>query len=127
MFDRRSLHAICILLVTFGLFWPAGAMANFTDPTRPPMAPAGESHQLSPATIHHRWALSSTVISANRRAAVINGSAVTVGQDIDGARLVKVLPHAAILRRGSRKFTIRLSPGGVKVPARAAGEEKRMK
>lgn len=73
------------------------------DPTRPDFA--------SPAKTAHAtagWQLNSTLISAHRRLAMINGKTVGVGDRVDGATVIAIRAGAVRLRRSGRQFTIHL-------------------
>lgn len=125
MFERRLLQIFCCLAIASGVFLAPAARADFRDPTRPPTARSGKIHHRSHAVGRSRWTLTSTVVSPGRRLAVVNGTTMKVGQYLNGARLVEIFPHAVMLRRGSREFTLRFSSGRVKASVAGTEKEKR--
>ncbi len=84
---------------------PLAALAA-GDPTRPPglRAPAGGG---APAA-RPRWQLNATLISPERRSAMINGRTVVVGDRINGARVLAIQPAMVRLRGKRGEFNIYL-------------------
>lgn len=74
----------------------AAAAERLSDPTRPTTRGGGEVGQRENAA--SRWQLQSILIAEGRRTAVINDTMVGVGDNINGARVVEILPHAVHLR-----------------------------
>jgi hypothetical protein len=54
--------------------------------------------------------LQSTLVSAERRFAVINGQKLAVGQHIDGAQIVAIGTYEVVLNRAGRESVLRLLP-----------------
>jgi MSHA biogenesis protein MshK len=111
--------------------------AAMEDPTRPPSlsggkAVAGVRHKPRP-----RWRLSSTLISPQRRSAVIDGRVVVRGDRINGATVISIESGAVRLRAKGREFTLlllekeikslsRVQTSALNAPvAKTAGVEKR--
>lgn len=121
MFNRALL-----LLGLLVLVMPVRAAMD--DPTRPPSLGAAKS---VPSTGKHqrpRWLLSSTLIAAERRSAVIDGRVVVRGDRINGATVVSIEPGSVRLRARGKEFTLlmlkknikslsRVQTSAVKVPA----------
>ena len=106
MFRRQ----VTILLIggLFALLIPVARIdaASLPDPTRPPQrfnAPADSS----PA-VADNWQLGSILIAPQRRVAVINGRALIVGDQVNGAKVVAIEPGLVRLRRGSRVIMLDL-------------------
>lgn len=88
------------------------AQAQMADPTRPPpeallLSAPGEA--AAPAGPQLQSVLVSTR-PGGRRVAVIDGQTVRLGGQFDGAVLVKLNDHEAVLRRGAALQTLRLYP-----------------
>lgn len=82
------------------------AMAvSLEDPTRPPGATVIRAGK---TVTKPSWVLSSTLISPERRSAIINGKQVTLGDRVNGARVVEIEPAAVKLRNRGGEFSIRL-------------------
>jgi len=100
---------ISLMMATGGT---ARAMNSTDDPTRPPDArPIPQNVTKSQAhKSRHGWWLSSILISAQRRSAIIDNVVVTLGDRIHGARVVaiendRVRLHGA---RGYRTLKLRV-------------------
>lgn len=105
-----------VCLVGLALSAPAFGQAPLADPTRP--AFLGGGVKASRDTKAAAWTLTSTLISPERRVAVINHRVVQVGQTVDGAKLVAVEPGKALLRRGNKNIQLTLAAGAVKRKAK---------
>lgn len=129
---RKSMTRVCgFLLLTAAAWIVAVSLAAAGDPTRPPSyAPAPEravkAVDLKPLE-SLSLSLNSVFFSAERRAAVINGKMLTVGQSIDNAKLVDIQPYGVTLKYGSQKIHLRLSENAVVSPAGERKDQKRMK
>ncbi|HET7306369.1 MAG TPA: hypothetical protein VFK24_00920 [Gammaproteobacteria bacterium] len=87
------------------------------DPTRPDYSSTARTVHAAP-----RWQLNSTLISAHRRLAMINGKTVGVGERVDGATVVSIEPGAVRLRRGGHQFTIHLIADTIKTHRAATAD-----
>ena len=105
--------AACCMLAS--AFIPVRA-ADLPDPTRPPssiFAPvAGPAEDLSSG-------LHSIIISDIRRAAIIDGKTVELGEEHGGARLVEVNEGGVVLQRAQSRQVLSLFPG-VKITRKKA-------
>lgn len=105
--------AACCMLAS--AFIPVHA-ADLPDPTRPPssiFAPvAGPAEDLSSG-------LHSIIISDIRRAAIIDGKTVELGEEHGGARLVEVNEGGVVLQRAQSRQVLSLFPG-VKITRKEA-------
>ena len=63
-----------------------GDVTSLPDPTQPPQMSAAPA--TSSQVFKHK--LSSIIFSAQRRVAVVNGKVVAEGEEIDGARVLKI-------------------------------------
>jgi len=79
------------------------------DPLQPPTRNA-ERTELDTS----RWTLSSTLVAAGRRVAIINGRSVQPGDRVDGASVVAVTRKGARLRAGGRIFELRPATRAIK-------------
>ncbi|WP_097462370.1 hypothetical protein [Mangrovitalea sediminis] len=82
MFDRQQLAAWMLVLFT-----GSAIAAGLKDPTRPPDYQAHpQAHQKAASAFR----LESILFGPSRRVAVINGTAVSPGERIDGARVMRI-------------------------------------
>lgn len=95
------------LLATVLLTHGAGAETALPDPTRPSgqsaIAPAAQEAGPAPR-------LESTLISPQRRLAVIDGRMVRPGDRVGDARVLDIQPDRVTLRRADRTVHLRLLP-----------------
>jgi MSHA biogenesis protein MshK len=96
-----------VLLAGLGLGSQAvQAQSGLADPTRPA---TGGAPALAPVD-EGAFALQSTLISPARRVAVINGRSYTVGDRVNGARILAIEPYAVQLDEADGRRTLRLLP-----------------
>ena len=109
------------LVLTLALLGAAAPVLGqaLVDPTRPtaidepePVAKRAESGP--------RWRLQSTLVSAERRLAIINGRSVGPGDRVDGAIVRDVRPDGATLEVDGRRIELRLL-GAVDIKREAGG------
>jgi hypothetical protein len=114
---RGLIACTMVLLFSWASSCPAAGAELLNDPTRPPVATAGEAPREvgKPLT----WRLTSTIIGPRHQVAVINGRAVRAGETIDGAVLVGVAPGGALLQHGDRRIHLKLNTPTVKQTANA--------
>lgn len=113
--NRFKLIAIAVLLC--GAVMPLQAELN--DPTRPPSV--GKVTASSGSTKRAkgpRWVLSSTLVSPQRRSAVINDRVVAKGDKVDGALVLAIEPNKVRLRARGRELTLVMLNTDLKRPAR---------
>ena len=108
---RGWIAAALLLAASLGVH----ADAALKDPTRPPTI---QSAGRAVATRAAFWRLTSTLISPERRIAVINRRIVEAGQRVGGALVVWIGPGRVRLRlrHNDREFMLRLLPRDVKTP-----------
>ncbi len=120
MSDTNGIQTGRIVVLVLASLLISGVVpaAPLDDPTRPPVAqqPA-KAHKAVHKPI--RWTLNSTLVSVQRRAAVINDRVVGVGEKINGARVVEILPMAVRLRHNGRELTLVLLKKNIKRPSRS--------
>lgn len=104
-----------ILAGFIGALWFASAAADMTDPTRPGGAPVASA----PAR-----GLQSTIVSAERKLAVIDGKRVGIGDKIGNASVVEIGPYHVVLKRGMERSTLRLQPYTIKQNNRLPDDER---
>ncbi len=101
------------MIVTVMLLLAMPLQAALEDPTRPPSVTTTAS--ASPQKIQRpRWVLTSTLISAQRRTAVINDIVVSRGDRINGAKVINIQPSTVRLRIGGRKITLMMLKKNIK-------------
>ena len=83
-------------------------LANLPDPTRPSTAAGASRGHTSAADKIARLRLESTLVSGDRRLAIINGEILAVGDIISGARIKVISPYLVILEHEGRLVTLRL-------------------
>ena len=102
--SRLSLRAGWMLLLSM---LPLAARA-LPDPTQPPGGLATASGQVAGAEEH---GLQSVIIAPGRRAAIINGHTVELGEKYGDARLVEVSERGVVLRGKQGLRIMQLFPG----------------
>jgi len=93
--------------------------AALKDPTRPPNVTTMAS--VSPQKIQKpSWILTSTLISAQRRTAVINDTVVSHGDRINGAKVINIQPSAVQLHVNGRDIMLMMLKKNIKSLSPAA-------
>lgn len=115
-FRRAGLCAALLCMAAL-----AGAQdewANVPDPTRPApwKADKAEGDQRSQ---EDRLSLDSTIVSDERRLAIINGKTVPVGGTINGSKIVNITPFKVELEQNGRIVTLLLVNDKVTKPGAA--------
>lgn len=95
--STRSEFYFCMLTLC-AVFYATSGMA-LTDPTRP--------GQYSPAPTAAQFQLDSVLIGQSRKVAVINGVAVSVGDLIQGAKVVSINTQKVTLSRNGKSIVIK--------------------
>ena len=119
---RGNAQALCLVL----LFASAQTLAQgiTSDPTRPPSGAGTEASEAeAPADSGGGMTLQSVMISPTRKAAIINGQMVKLGDKYGDAVLVKVSENEVVLRSGGANQVLKLHPGIEKREHPAAGEK----
>jgi len=109
---KRTLLFTLLLLLPFSV-----AAAGLQDPTRPPQTIAMSRSTAVKAVSAPVYSLSSTLISAQRRLAVINGVTVGEGDRIEAATVKQIQPQAVTLVNGQKEWTLTLGQNHVKTLA----------
>ncbi len=109
------------LLVGLLLLAPLAAGA-LDDPMRPPSAAPTGARRAAPQEAE--FVLSSTYIARDRRAAVINGKRVRVGDRVGDAEVIDILPTQVRLQQRGSELVLRLLPVSVKTPAKTEEREQ---
>lgn len=109
-----------LFLVTCNLLHATESFA-LDDPTEPPsnyqaIAVDG-AHAAASSDPRRRWLLTSTLISPQRRIAVVNGHALKPGDTLDGVTVVKIAPATVHLRDTQGEFSVTMQPAAVKMPS----------
>jgi MSHA biogenesis protein MshK len=109
-----------LLLVSLTLLMWMSPLLAMEDPTRPPTAKATSSYVPVKKRQGPRWVLNSTLISSDRRTAVINDRVVAVGDRVNGATVVSIQPSAVRLRDKGREVTLVMLKKNIKSLSRVA-------
>lgn len=94
---------------------------QLVDPMRPrhyedpQSAPPPSVEQPSPAPT---WKLTTVLLAADRRVAVINGKSLQVGDSLDGYQLVEILSDRVQLRKNQSRVLLRRSGTGLRKDVR---------
>lgn len=98
------------LIVVFVASIPVAAAVAETlpDPTRP-MDFVGSTKRAVPAA-PAAPVLQSTVVSPDRKVAVISGKRVRIGDTYNGAVVTDITPYEVRMNRGGRETSLRLHP-----------------
>ena len=112
-----------VWLVCVCWVFPAWGIAE--DPTRPPIVknksvkPETKQKKIpKPKTKTGGWVLSSTLVASDRRTAVINDKVLSVGEKIDGAKVVGIQSGKVLLRRKNKTITLEIVKKDVKIKVR---------
>lgn len=87
---------------------------SLPDPTRPPgniFVRSAGTGMAREAAENSSAGLRTIIISANRRAAIIDGKTVELGGQYGNARLVEVNVGSVVLQRGKNRYVLTLFPG----------------
>lgn len=86
------------------------ALAQFRDPTEPLVSDNAFEGVLGQdaSKINASFNLQSILLSKARRLTTINGKLLSVGSEIDGARVLAIDKNRVILLQGERKITLYL-------------------
>lgn len=107
------------------VFSVAGIAEELHDPTRPPASlSATGTAPMQLATKSRSAGLQSTIISKSRRAAIIDGKTVELGEKHGNARLVEVNEGSVVLRGAQTQRVLTLFPD-VKITQRETTTKKK--
>ena len=111
---NKPLQTTVITVIGMLVLVPPLIAGALLDPTRPTttalfLAPTASR----PVT--DKWTLNSTLIANDRRVAVINGTHVSEGESIDGARVLKIRNTAVLIQAPGRQITLQLIPDTLKM------------
>lgn len=105
---RASILLLCCL-PPFTAATPDTLSHSLSDPTRPSGTPAQSGTSTTGG-----WHLTATRITPTQRSAVINGSQVREGEEINGARVLNIRHALVQLATPGGVTTLRLLPAEVK-------------
>ncbi len=108
--DAAPRQAVAFCCIMISIINPVHA-EDFPDPTRPPssiFAPAaGVGRE---ATENQSSGLRTVIISETRRAAIIDGQTVELGEEHGNARLIEVNEGSVVLQRAQSRQVLTLFP-----------------
>ena len=104
----RLRDSIKKILAVVALLAPALTVA-FSDPTQPVGSVTTTARAAGPAAPAGP-VLQSTLVSPQRRVAVISGKQVRVGDKVNGAVVTEISPYEVRMKQGGRETTLRLLP-----------------
>lgn len=96
---------LLVALVAGGV--PAAA-EELADPMQPLHQTLEAGPEAVPETPAATWLLQGIRIDRHHRSAVINGQVATVGDAVDGARIIKIENDSVTLQSGDEPSTLRL-------------------
>lgn len=108
-----------IFMLTMNLIAPA--QAELEDPTRPPIATQKKAPVAATSVQQNeisKWVLRSTLVSSQRRTAVINDHIVIQGDEVDGASVLDIQQGQVKLSVKGKNITLSLSKEDVKTVIR---------
>lgn len=110
---RAAYHLLAGLM---GALWVTAATAEtMSDPTRPAGAPVASARS---------GGLQSTLVSAERKLAVIDGKRVGIGDTVGNASVVEIGHYHVVLKRGMERSTLKLQPYTIKQNNRLPDDER---
>jgi MSHA biogenesis protein MshK len=80
--------------------------ANLPDPTRPSNPWGIEKPAIAKSNQSSHLTLDSTIISNERRLAIINGQTLGIGSLINGARIINITPYKVVLEENGHVVTL---------------------
>ena len=95
-----------VLLLT--VFYSIVSSAQLQDPTRPPDYQSVATQNKVP--VSNGWILSSILISPERRVAIINGTAVQVGDMVGDIRVISIDTAEVLIQQGNKQIALTLIP-----------------
>ncbi|MCR4304046.1 MAG: hypothetical protein NUV63_07470 [Gallionella sp.] len=95
------------------------------DPTRPPAMILSTDGVPAQGVVENRWSsgLQTIIISASRRAAIIDGKTVELGAKHGNARLIEVNEGNVVLQKARSRQVLTLFPG-VKISRKGSPEKE---
>jgi MSHA biogenesis protein MshK len=117
--SRWAVSALCILSAALC------HAEDLPDPTRPPASilwgggagTAGQGGEAESGAVTRQTGLQSTIISRTRRAAIIDGKTVELGEKHGDARLIQVNEGSVVLQSGKKLQVLKLFPDVRKSPS----------
>lgn len=109
--SKGSLLSVAVMMLS--LCW-VSTICALEDPTRPPTATSSSIHVNNKSERGPRWTLHSTLVSSDRRTAVINNRVVSLGDRINGATVVSIQPSEVRLRDKNREVTLMMLKKNIK-------------
>ena len=98
--------------------------ADLQDPTRPPTVDGSISYVAPNKIKRPRWVLNSTLVSSQRRTAVINDRVVSIGDRINGARVMSIQPSSVTLRSNGADMTLIMIKKNIKTLSHVASSRQ---
>ena len=95
------------------------AQGEMKDPTRP--FTSGTALHASTKTDRAPWVLTSTLVSAERTLATINGQVVHKGARIGNATVLEISSNSVLLGEGERRFRIMLTTPSIRTISKHDG------
>ena len=108
--SARLLAISCLVLCL-----PLAHAQDLIDPTRPPAA-MNTRMEPTAGTQAGGLVLQSVLISPTRKAAIISGRTVALGEKLGDAKVVKITETEVVLRNGKEMQTLKLFPDIEKRP-----------
>ena len=98
----RRMGICAALLCMAGNAFAQDEWANLPDPTRPSNPWAAVKATVAKTKRSANLSLESTIVSRDRRLAIINGKTLGIGDLIDGARITNITPYKVVLHKSGR-------------------------
>lgn len=106
---KLKLGQVLVLAVGAAFLTTGANSAGLADPTRPPQTRAAPSKPVPSEPL----TLDFVVRSRDRHLARINGTWVSEGETVAGARVERIEAHRVLVRRGDRTLILRLGGEGI--------------
>lgn len=106
--------------LTLALFSLTSAAQPLRDPTRPPPGALAVSKAGGKPVARKTMTLQTVLISPQRRTVVISGRVMSIGDTMDGYRLVEIREAEVVMKGSKGTRTLRLYPAVSKVAATVA-------
>ncbi|UCH48382.1 MAG: hypothetical protein JSU95_00745 [Betaproteobacteria bacterium] len=106
--------------LTLALFSLTSATQPLRDPTRPPPGAFVVSKAAGKPAVRKSMTLQTVLISPQRRTVVISGRVMSIGDTMDGYRLVEIREAEVVMKGSKGTRTLHLYPAVSKVAATVA-------
>ena len=115
---RKTVNKTCYYLLLLTFFCQISVQAEILQDPTAPSGHASAANKSTGTKAAPQWVLTSILIATDRRLANINGTMVSVGAQVAGARVTVIEPDYVQLRKGDKELVLELLPKVIKQVAK---------